>query len=240
VDIVDNVVEGYQKNGITGNESGTNVNISGNNVVGQGPTNGAAENGIQIGFGASGNISFNSVTDNVWAPDTISDSGDAASGILAYAASHVSIFRNIVNNSQFGIATVTDSTVAAADDTSILLNRVNATHIFSGVEVCSNHNRVEGNFINGSDEAGIHLDSSCTGTGNSNSVKANFVNSACAGILEGTGTTSNKVNANRFFNVTTTILQADQCSTPDPTASIAVTSTAKVSQAPRHLNPIRP
>jgi hypothetical protein len=34
----------FQKNGITGNEVGTSVTITANDVIGQGPTNGAAEN----------------------------------------------------------------------------------------------------------------------------------------------------------------------------------------------------
>jgi hypothetical protein len=42
--------------------------------------------------------------DDVWAPDTISDSADAASGILVYASSGVTVSGNTVGNTQFGIA----------------------------------------------------------------------------------------------------------------------------------------
>lgn len=49
VTITNNHVANFQKNGITGNE------------VGQGPTNGAAENSIQIGFGAAGTVTGNTV-----------------------------------------------------------------------------------------------------------------------------------------------------------------------------------
>ena len=73
VSITSNNVENYQKNGITGNEVGTTVTITGNTVIGQGPTSGAAENSIQIGFGATGTITGNTVGSDVWAPDVITD-----------------------------------------------------------------------------------------------------------------------------------------------------------------------
>src|ERR1700747_1958506 len=92
----------YQKNGITGNELGTTVTISGNTVVGQGPTNGAAENSIQISFGGTGQTRSNPAVDNIWAPDTISDSADAASGILVFASAGVTVSGNTIGNNQFG------------------------------------------------------------------------------------------------------------------------------------------
>src|SRR5215831_11484835 len=50
VTISSNYVQNYQKNGITADENGTTATITGNTVIGQGPTTGAAENSIQIGF----------------------------------------------------------------------------------------------------------------------------------------------------------------------------------------------
>src|SRR5262249_15788460 len=90
VNINNNHVEGYQKNGITGNELGTNVTITSNTVIGQGPTTGAAENSIQIGFGATGSVSKNTVGSDIWAPDNINDPGDAAAGILVFASHGIS------------------------------------------------------------------------------------------------------------------------------------------------------
>ena len=82
VAITSNNVANYQKNGITGNGVGTAVTITSNDVIGQGPTNGAAENSIQIGFGATGSITSNSVGSDVWGPDVYGDTGNAAAGIL--------------------------------------------------------------------------------------------------------------------------------------------------------------
>jgi len=55
-------IHDYQKNGITGNEQGTKIQVDGNTVTGIGPTSGAAQNGIQIGFGADGQIKQNVVS----------------------------------------------------------------------------------------------------------------------------------------------------------------------------------
>ena len=59
-----------------------------------------------------GKIASNVAMDDVWAPDTISDSADAASGILVYASSGVTVSGNTVGNTQFGIAFVSDPTSA--------------------------------------------------------------------------------------------------------------------------------
>jgi hypothetical protein len=90
-------------------------------------TNGAAENSIQIGFGAVGKIASNVAMDDVWAPDTISDSADAASGILVYASSGVTVSGNTVGNTQFGIAFVSDPTFGPADGGTVTGNRIAAT-----------------------------------------------------------------------------------------------------------------
>ena len=213
VTISNSHVQNYQKNGITGNELGTTVTISGNTVFGQGPTNGAAENSIQIGFGATGKIISNTAIDDVWAPDTIADPADAASGILVFASSNVTVSGNTVGNTQFGIAFVSDPTSGPADSGTIVANDVSAAHIFDGIEVCASSNTVNGNTVNGSDESAIHLDSSC-GPVMSNVVSGNTINAACAGIMVGTGAGSNTIGHNTFFNVQHTVMTADQCTPP--------------------------
>ena len=215
VNINNNHVENYQKNGITGNEPGTNVTITSNTVIGQGPTTGAAENSIQIGFGATGSISKNTVGSDVWAPDNIGDPGDAAAGILVYASPGVSISTNSVSNTQFGIAVVSDPAFGNADNSSVSKNTVAATHIFDGIDLCSNNNTASMNVVNGSDESGIHIDSSCTGASTGNTVTGNIINSACAGILSGP-TTGNTTTPNTFYNVVTLRLTGTNVCTPPP------------------------
>ena len=249
VTLSNNHVQNYQKNGITANESGTTVTIRGNTVVGQGPTNGAAENSIQIGFGATGSITGNTVGDDIWVPplDTPVDSDDAASGILVYASSGISVSQNTVTNTQFGIVFVTDPSFGSADGGAITSNKIAATHIFDGIELCNNSNMVTGNTVNGSDEAAIHIDSGCQNfsgggnTGSGNTISGNTINDACAGILTGTLAGSNSIGTNQFFNVGNTTLTADQCLPPVsavlPLATLRVAGT--VNQ--RHeAHPARP
>ena len=234
VRIVNNYVEGYQKNGITANEAGTTVTITANNVVGQGATTGAAENSIQVGYGAAGKVSGNVAMDDVFSPDTISSPGNAASGILVFASTGISVTNNTVGNTQFGIAFVSDATAGPADNGTIQGNRITTTRVFDGIELCGSSNAVTGNTISGSDESGVHIDSTC-GAVASNTVSQNTINDACAGILVGTGAGSNTIGTNNFYNTRNTTLIADTCtSTPAP---LIVAHTAAASAAANHARP---
>jgi parallel beta-helix repeat protein len=234
-------VENYQKNGITGNSAGTTLTATNNTIVGQGSTTGAAENGIQIGFGATGTLTSNTVTDDVWGPDTSSDAGDAAAGILVYASSDVDIESNQVTDTQFGIVTVSDPTLGPADFTTIRSNSVSATHIFDAIDVCSNHNAIESNTINVADEAGIHLDDTCGTTGNNNTATGNTVNASCAGILKGSATTGNTIT-DIYYNVQNVVLAGDSCTLPasiTPGSFLKKTVKVKKTGRPKFM-PLRP
>ena len=54
----------YQKGGITANGIGVSVQIRDNVVTGDGPTTRTAQNGIQIGYGATATVMKNTVTGN--------------------------------------------------------------------------------------------------------------------------------------------------------------------------------
>jgi parallel beta-helix repeat protein len=216
VTITNNHVANFQKNGITGNEVGTSVTITANDVIGQGPTNGAAENSIQIGFGAAGTVTGNTVGSDVWAPDVFGDTGDAAAGLLVYASPNVTIKSNNVSNTQYGIAIVSDPTLGVADGAILTSNTVSLTHLYDGIDLCSNNNKATGNTISGSDESGIHLDDTCSGAGTGNTVTSNKINSACAGILSGPGATGNTTTSNTFYNVITVQATGSNTCTPPP------------------------
>ncbi|WP_164011013.1 right-handed parallel beta-helix repeat-containing protein [Pyxidicoccus trucidator] len=76
VDVLRNRVEGYQKAGIVG-MGRVELRVEDNTVEGGGPVVGIARNGIQVGAGATGRISGNTVTGNAY-----TGSGYVASGIL--------------------------------------------------------------------------------------------------------------------------------------------------------------
>src|SRR5437588_9945138 len=63
--IDNNVVRDYQKNGITANGD-VAATITNNSVQGAGRVDYIAQNGIQFGSGATGQVSGNSMTDNVY------------------------------------------------------------------------------------------------------------------------------------------------------------------------------
>jgi len=70
VTILQNTIDDYGKNGITANEPGTFVTVSNNLVSGRGPTmlGDAAQNGVQIGFGARGLVSGNTISNHNYVP----------------------------------------------------------------------------------------------------------------------------------------------------------------------------
>ena len=220
-----NFVSNFQKNGITGNGQGLVMRISNNTVVGRGPTTGAAENGIQVAFGATGTITQNYVSDTVYAPLTASDPGNAASGILVYASPKVQIADNVVTTSQYGIVTAGDTTSGLSTNTLVLENRIAATLVFDGIDICGTTNAtVRENIVSGSTEAGIHIDSSC-GTRSSAAVLKNTINGACAGLLIGPGSVANAV-ANNYLNVATNVVgNSDVC------AAVAVSAASARSAA---------
>ncbi len=78
-----NTVDKYGKNGITANEAGTAVTITNNTVTGRGPVGSgdAAQNGVQIGFGAHGKVTNNTISDNNYTPASF-----VACGMLAFNA----------------------------------------------------------------------------------------------------------------------------------------------------------
>lgn len=97
-----NLIWNYQKGGIVVNGVGSNALISHNTVIGQGPVNYIAQNGIQIGFGAKGTISNNIVTGNSY-----TGSGGAASGGILIVggecySSALTIGVHITNNDVIG------------------------------------------------------------------------------------------------------------------------------------------
>jgi nitrous oxidase accessory protein NosD len=84
-----NTIENYQKNGMTISGAGVNAEITDNTVTGAGPTSVIAQNGIQVSGGADALIQGNTVTGNVYVPDTT-----VSTGILFFGPGDVEIVDN--------------------------------------------------------------------------------------------------------------------------------------------------
>lgn len=238
VRIENSTVHGYQKNAITADETGTTVTINGNSLVGAGPTT-IAQNGIQVAFGAMGTVENNIIADDDFNGDPSLGIG---SGILIYGSGGLAITGNSVANTQTGIVTVTDGSFTANGNT-VTNNLVTNTHIYDGIDLCSDSNTATGNTVFSSDEAGIHLDSTCGSTGSNNTVSRNTVNEACAGIL--VGGSSNTISAtNTFANVVNITLAGDVCavtaSSTVATSKFSSQATIQVSSQGRTYSPVRP
>jgi parallel beta-helix repeat protein len=223
VTVSNSSVHDYQKGGITGRGIGTTLIATGNSVRGLGPDPLIAQNGIEIGIGATGTIGNNAVANDIY-QNAVSP-GDGASGILVFASSKVQVVSNTIGNTQFGITVASDPVLGAADSATIRNNNIFGTILFDGIDLCSNKNVVIGNNIFDSAESGVHLDDTCGTTGNQNTVSGNTINEACAGLLRGSATSGNVVVLNTAFNVVNQILSGDTCSSSDAPA-VAVTTAA--------------
>ncbi len=102
-----NVVWNYQKNGIVLRGVGSSATINTNTVIGQGPINYIAQNGIEVGIGAKASVTGNIVTGNSYSGTNNASSG----GILIYGGScyggalslGTKITKNIVVGNDVGV-----------------------------------------------------------------------------------------------------------------------------------------
>jgi len=141
VDVADSSIHDYQKNGITADGSGTEVQIENNVVTGVGATTGAAQNGIQISSGAGGSISKNTVANHIWSPCVSVTSCEAIGiDILVFQSDSVSVEQNVAGISQTGIAIV-------ANHATVIQNQVFNTLIFDGAALTGNDNNASYNSI---------------------------------------------------------------------------------------------
>jgi len=180
-------IHDFQKNGITANEMGTDVSIDENVVTGIGPTAGAAQNGIQIGFGAGGRITANTVTNNVWSPCTEASTCETvATNILVTKSDGVTVSGNTVGINQVGI-------FIHGNQAQVEQNKTFSSSVFDGILVEGNQAMVRGNLVFNGSEAGILVD------GNNNVIEGNTITEAPICILKVSGSTGNLIHNNLFF-----------------------------------------
>jgi hypothetical protein len=121
---------GISANGDNGALPDPSAEITLNEVTGLGPTGPGswAQNGIQIGFGATGSIDDNLVSDHSWAGDT---GPWAASSILVYdAAGSVQVTDNEVVDGQVGVYWITTNGLIGG-------NNIHVTAPFAVCDLCN-------------------------------------------------------------------------------------------------------
>ena len=206
--ITGNTVSQYQKGGIVANDAGTTAEIAGNTVTGLSPVPFIAQNGIQLGYGATGSIRDNLVDGNSY-----SGSGWTSTGILIFEANDVHVLKNTVVNNQTGIGIEAWCWIApSADGNQIVQNTVSgaqwgvtvAAYALGGYSSCdasASDNKVTNNDVSstGGDigifvGTGVYYGSTFTPVATNDKVNANAVSGFATGI--DTGATGTKAHAN--------------------------------------------
>jgi nitrous oxidase accessory protein NosD len=188
VEIDDSTIHDFQKNGITANEIGTRASIQNNVVTGIGPTTAIAQNGIQIGFGAGGEIERNLVTNTVFSPcNAVATCQAVATDILVTQSDGVEVSRNQAGISQ--VAIFIDGNHAIVER-----NETFAAVVFDGIRVEGNRADVRRNRVFNGAESGIFL------LGNNNVVEDNVITEAPIGIFKDTSSMGNLIAMNLFFD----------------------------------------
>ncbi len=184
--IVSNVVSQYQKGGIVANGD-VLVAVKNNNVTGLGPVNYIAQNGVQLGFGAAGVVSGNTISGNQYTPMTF-----GSGGILLYAVEDgVVVKQNTIDGSDVGIW------MAGASDAYVKSNVV-SNSTFDGIalddqggDVADNNVR---NNVTEDNDSGIGLYGSAT---TNNNIQDNSIeNNTTVGLFSGFGAFMNRLFRN--------------------------------------------
>jgi hypothetical protein len=222
VEIEDNSVHDYQKNGITANDPGTSALIHGNAVSGIGPTPDIAQNGIQIGSGARGTIDDNSVINHIYAACTSASSCTTiATNILVFQSNSVQVSNNHTGKSQVNIFVQGGRGIVSG-------NTILDSDVFDGIDIVGDSNKVSKNRIFNSDDAGVFVQ------GKRNTVQGNFINEALEGILEFAPSSSNNFDDNAFYNVVSKIVRAGSSSTSPAAQTIEGQSSGARTVSPAH------
>ena len=192
--VSNNSISGYQKNGVTANDTGTIVAVQNNVIRGVGPTTGAAQNGVQVGFGAGGSVVNNIVSNNIYSPCTdVATCTTASTGILVFESSGIAVYGNGLDSNQLSI-------YAQGNLIAVQRNVISHSIAVDGITLAGNRNLANFNRVFQSGDAGVVI------AGNNNQVSDNEIGEAPTGIVVVTGTTGNAIDNNHVF-ATTTVLK---------------------------------
>src|SRR5271155_2707432 len=185
---------------LPGCQSGDGIEVE----TGSGPTPNIAQNGIQIGFGAAGKITNNTVSDNIYSICSSSASCPTnATGILVFQSDGVAVRNNSLATNQIGVFIGGDNSVVAS-------NTISNSVALIGVTLVGNDNSSVRNTLTHADQAAIYIQ------GNGNRATGNDITDAAIGVLKISGSTGSTI-ANNVFHATLITIQD-----PAPTRPIGV------------------
>jgi hypothetical protein len=173
--ITANLIDNYQKNGMTIDNIGSSAVITGNDVRGNGPDPIIAQNGIQVSRGAFADVRNNIVSDNTYALAPAFGS----TGILLFGAPTAvppipAVAPGTTVAQNFLVRNDDNIGVYGTSGIKILDNRALNSTFFDGIfmNVDTSNNRLAGNFLRNNTEHDCHDDS--VGPNNPPALVANF------------------------------------------------------------------
>lgn len=212
-DIKGNEISQYQKGGVAVNGENASAKVKYNKVTGLSPVPFIAQNGIQFGYGATGQVRDNMVDGNSYEGD-----GWTSTGILMFETGDVKVQKNTVKNNQTAIsAEAWCWYVQSASNNKIVNNNISgaqygvtvSAYSLGGYSTCdaqANNNKVVNNTIETEDGdtgifvgTGTYYDGTDSPQADSNKVIANCV-SGFTTDYDHVGDTGTVVQANSFQN----------------------------------------
>jgi parallel beta-helix repeat protein len=199
-------VKTYDKNGITCSDPGTSCSVSGSTVTGIGATSAIAQNGVQLGFGASGSITGTTITGNSYTGGgtdnqatgiLIFDSGATTVGHDTLSANDINIFAGADSGAVAGNWSITGNAVSGATDNVTNGDPGNGegNGYGDGIQIdgagATNPTTVSSNTSSSNYEYGIALYSTASAT-----VSGNIANSNDDGICVDSASGSNTITNN--------------------------------------------
>ncbi len=137
-------IENYQKNGITVDRLASSATLNNTTVTGIGPTTIIAQNGIQIGRGATGMINNSASNGNQWTADPT-----AATGVLVFDTASISVTNSSFDGNDVGVyhfTTVVPGTLGTLNiDSNTFSNNADAGIYFDAITATITNNFFSGN-----------------------------------------------------------------------------------------------
>jgi len=169
-----NSVHDFQKTGIVGNETGTTLTAEDNIVTGQGPSPNIAQNGIQIGFGATGSITANTVNNVSYSPcSSVANCPGSATGILLYDPSGaITTHGNNISGTQGAVVYI------SVNGGTISNNVISNSIVFDGIDIdtdgtsAGTGNTVSANTIMNSSESSVYVNTASNSVVNNTFIEA--------------------------------------------------------------------
>jgi Right handed beta helix region len=170
-------------------------------------------------FGSSAIIVYDVPSTLYQAPPTIQKNilsnaqfGVAVDGANGTPGNLIQVSANTISNVEWaGVGIYSETAVTPAvngDFVNVVNNKVTATTIYDGIDVCGDNNTISKNTVaDSSTESAIHLDALCEQangdpSGTSNTVSNNRVTTACVGILSGPPRGQNNIGPNNIADAT--------------------------------------